>query len=474
MFQWRVLMEDYSGRLGLALAHPLYIAAGRALAMISQRHLPLLLNCFSGLGMAVALANLAAGAALLTGKRWVGLLTAAMLAITHTTWWLSTIAEVYTWSVAGLTAEMWLLVLLLRRPRWITLAGIGLVNGLGLCVHNFALLPLPVYLVVAVLLAAKGKLPVWSLAAAAGAWLVGAGLYLGMTIELAVSSGDWIAAIRSALMGNYAGQVTNLAAPSPRWKENAALSAMNFTGLLGPLAVVGWCRLRSKVGGAVAAAIAAVTLVHIAFFIRYPVPDQFTFILPTLVMLSVAAAVGVAALAGLSRKWRVAVVAVCLLSIIWQPVLYAAAPALAKRLAPGAQRKRKLPFRDEISYWLIPWKHNETSAKQFADAALAQAAPDGVILPDSTSGHPLLLVQKLYATQPSVTVQYAGQPLAPGKLTIPLLRETFADRKLYTVSNVPGHAPDCLIQNAQLTKQPEDVLYTVQLPTLVPVRKADR
>ena len=60
MFQYRVLTGDYWGDLGLALAHPLYIAAGRTLLLFSRQHLPLLLNAFSGLGMAIALANLAA------------------------------------------------------------------------------------------------------------------------------------------------------------------------------------------------------------------------------------------------------------------------------------------------------------------------------------------------------------------------------------------------------------------------------
>ncbi|MCK4602605.1 MAG: DUF2723 domain-containing protein, partial [Phycisphaerae bacterium] len=203
MFQWRILQGDYSGNLGLALAHPLYIAAGRVLCHISPRHLPFLLNSFSGLGMAVALANLAAVGALLTGRRWIGLTSAAILAVAHTVWWLSTIAETYTWSVAGLTAELWLLVILLRRPRWGVLAALALINGLGWGMHNFALLPLPVYVTIAVALIIKRKLPAWSLATAAAAYILGAGLYIGMIIDLAIRTGDAAGAVRSALFGNY-------------------------------------------------------------------------------------------------------------------------------------------------------------------------------------------------------------------------------------------------------------------------------
>ncbi|HOF18750.1 MAG TPA: hypothetical protein PK082_07550, partial [Phycisphaerae bacterium] len=286
MFQWRVLTGDYTGKLGLALAHPLYIVAGRALAAVSTEHLPALLNAFSGVGMAVALANLATVVALLTARRWIGLLIAAVLAVAHTPWWLATIAEVYTWSVAGLTAELWLLALLIRRPNWQALAALALVSGLGWSVHNFALLPLPVYLAVMVVLLVRRKLPAWSLAVAAAAYVVGAGPYLALIVPEAARAGI-VETVRSALVGNYGRQVANLAAVSMHWKANAVLTAMNFVSALLPLAVVGWIRLRRRLGGALAAALGAVTLIEIVFYVRYPVPDQFTFLLPSLAMIAV-------------------------------------------------------------------------------------------------------------------------------------------------------------------------------------------
>jgi len=141
MFQWRVLNSDLTGDLGLALAHPLYIAAGKLFMWFPLGDMPMRLNFLSGIGMAVALANLAAVLFLLTGKRWIGLIIAAIFALTHTAWWLSTIAEVYTLSLAGLSTELWLLILLLRNPRWYLLAGLAFVSGLGLAIHNLALLP---------------------------------------------------------------------------------------------------------------------------------------------------------------------------------------------------------------------------------------------------------------------------------------------------------------------------------------------
>ena len=78
MFQWRVLNSDLTGDLGLALAHPLYIATGKLFMWFPLGDMPMRLNFLSGMGMAVALANLAAVLFLLTGKRWIGFIIAAM------------------------------------------------------------------------------------------------------------------------------------------------------------------------------------------------------------------------------------------------------------------------------------------------------------------------------------------------------------------------------------------------------------
>ncbi|MBS3820411.1 MAG: DUF2723 domain-containing protein, partial [Phycisphaerae bacterium] len=175
-FQWRCLSGDLEGTMGLARAHPLYIAVGSVIARLAGPAMPLALNAFSGLGMAVALATFAAVACRLSGSRLAAVMMAALLGLAHTAWWLSTIAEVYTWSLAALAGEVYLLLRLLERPNWRWLSLLALVNGLGLCVHNFALLGLPVYGAVVAVLLAKRRLPARALLPAGAAWLLGAGL----------------------------------------------------------------------------------------------------------------------------------------------------------------------------------------------------------------------------------------------------------------------------------------------------------
>jgi len=394
MFQWRVLNGDFIGRRGLALGHPLYIAAAQILKPIDAGTLAGRLNFFSGLGMAVALANLAVVLTLLTGRGWIGLLTAAMLAVSHTVWWLSTLAEVYTWSVAGLTAELWLLVGLVRRPSGRRLAGLAFVSGLGLSLHNFALLPLPIYFVLAVVLVVRRRLGGRALAVGAIAWLSGASVYLGFVIHEAIATGDIAATMQSALFGNYASQVFNASSVSKNFKANMALSAFNFVSMLGPLAIVGWSRMGRRLGRPLALTLGALTVIELLFFIRYPVADQFTFILPTLVMVALSAGIGLSVLADVSRRVRICVVLLCVASVLAQPVLYSAGPTLLRATGVSVNRSRKLPFRSEIRYWLVPWKHNEDSARRFSVSALTRVRPGDLILSDSTSVYPLLVTRR--------------------------------------------------------------------------------
>ena len=453
IFQRRVLEEHYYPDAGLAISHPLYIAAGRVLLAIPIGSFTARLNFFSGLGMAVALANLMAVVMLLTGRRWIALAAAAMLAVCHTAWWLSTIAEVYTWSVAGMTGELWLLVMLMRRPRWGVLAGLAFVCGVGWCVHNFALLALPVYLAVAIVLVRKGRLPAWAIAAAAAAFCLGAGPYLAMIAHEVAATGSLLAGIRSALVGKYARNVLNFVSLSWYAKVNAALVCMNFVSFLGPLAVVGWFRLRRRAGPGLAAAIAALTVIHVVFAARYNVPDQFTFFLPSLVLIALAAGVGAAALAERSRRWRFAAIAACAISIAMPPAFYAAAPALAR--AVGLQRQERHRFRDELRYWLVPWKHNEDSAERFAAAALKQAAPDGVILTDSTARAAVLLVQRRDGLADGVTVWRSHETIPSYEAAPAKFRAALGGRTLYLYHRPTG----MLDADAEFSRGDTEALY---------------
>ena len=459
MFQLRVQRAEYTSPNGLALAHPLYIGLGQVAAAVPLGTLDARISFLSGLGMAVGLANLAVIVTMISENRLLAFLIAAMLGTAQTPWLLSTMAEVYTWTVAGLTAECYLLFRLARRPRWQTLAALAFVSGLGLSNHNLALLPLPAYGAFALSLVWRRRLHPAALLVAVVAYLLGAGPFLYLIAEEAARNRDIGGAIHGALFGNFKHAVLSVGFHWPYLKWNLCFLAMNFVGVLAPLAIVGVIRLR-RLGFWLALGIGYITAIHVLFLIRYPRPDMFTFGLPSLTMAALLAAVGATVLAERSALLRRLTIAGLLLSIVVQPAAYASAPHLARAWGVSAKRNRQLPFRDDLRYWLVPWKHNENSAERFATAALRQAAPDGIILSDGTALCPLLLYRYRNREFRGVSLIDCFDPNVQSFL------RTHGDRPIYLVAPGPTYTPKWLLSEAEITA--DGALCGLSFPQGVP------
>lgn len=413
-YQWRVLAGDWTTSQGLARAHPLYIAAGRGiLSLVGKTHLVYALNLLSSLGLAVALANFFLLAKMLTGKRWIALFGAAILGVCHTPWWLAEVAEVYTWSLAIFLGELVVLVSLIRRPATWKLCVMALLAGMGLSVHGFALLAYPVYFIVAIILVFKRKLSAWALADAIAFWFAGASLWLGQMIWLWQRT-DFSYALRNSLVGMYADKILTLSVHQEMLKINICLCSLNFLNFLLPFAVVGWWRFRRQLGGGVAAALGAITVIHAVFFIRYPVPDKFTFILPTLALIAVAAAVGMNVLASRSIAWKKAVIALAAVSVLLGPLCYLTLPhVLRGRL--GELGKQRWPHRDELTYWICPWKQNEISAEKHCTEKL-MSFPKNATVSDNGSATDffgMMVLQDVYGLRGDVKFKSSLLPGSP-------------------------------------------------------------
>jgi hypothetical protein len=278
-----------------------------------------------------------------------------------------------------------------------------------------------------------------------------------MIVSEALASADPANVVERAFFGNYLSTVLSFRLVGPYTKVNAGLASLNFASLLGPLALLGAARARRRLGGPLSLAIGAIALVEIIFVSRYHVPDQFTFLLPSLLMIALFAGVGLAVLAdGSTRRRRTAVIAV-VISVLLPPAVYGLSPWLLQVARVDAYRARQLPYRDEARYWLVPWKQNEDSAERFAREALQQAAPDGMIAADLTSLFPLLLVQERDDLGSGVSVMLYSTLDHLWKRDEASTRAALNSRSVYVVSPLKGHAPACLLDHASLRR--EGVLY---------------
>ena len=136
-------------------------------------------------------------------------------------------------------------------------------------------------------------------------------------------------------------------------------------------------------------------------------------------------------------------------------------PTSVRAAGVKISRRRRLPFRYEARYWLVPWKHNEDSPGRFATAALQQTGPDGVILADSTSSPPLLIVHQDNPDVQRVAVQCHRSPLGDYDRDPQVFRAILGARRLYVVSPEQQGLSGQLLADTEPVGRPVDepVLY---------------
>jgi hypothetical protein len=461
-FQYRMLTADFTGAYGLALSHPLYLLLAQGFALLfPQGGTCYAINLFSGVGLALAAAVLFALVTSLTGSRRCGVLASVTLGLSHMAWWLATLAEVYTWSLACLMLEVACLARICGRRdfRWVV-ALFGL-NGAHFAIHPAALLGLPVYGCVAWAVVRRGRGAEGRVGrvlryagragALAGVWLIGAGPLMWLTVAVCRESGDAAGTFASLLFGTqYQGAVLGTARPA--WglvRTNLLLAGASLLSPCWLLAARGWGAARGR--PFFRAALLGLTVTHALFWVRYFVPDQATFVLPTLGLAAVWMGMG-AARYGARTVTALLAVGMC--------VQVALPPLLAHTARCFAARGRTLPFRDEARYWLVPWKHNERSAQRFAAAVDRQLNAGDLLIGDRTAVNPVMAARaaKTVGTAWRLVSEWNGETEAETlTLAAAALRE---GRRVYVVSPVPGYAPAALLARYAFAK--EGVLWRVR------------
>jgi len=443
--QWRILTSDYTGVEGIALSHPLYIGMAHAFTHVCPLGTPLFrLNLFSALGMALALTLLALLVIRLTGSPWAALGSVLLLGLAHMPWWLATITEVYTWSLAAILCELVLLHALLTAPRSRTLVALALVTGLGLSIHDFSLLGLPVDLTVAVWLVRRGQIPARALGWSALAYVVGSSPYLGLMLREAIARQSFVAAASSALFGNdYAHQVLGLWSETIRLaKPNFCLFLLNFASPCWLLAALGLWVARWRMASSFRMCLLALTAIHGIFFLRYFVADQATFALPTLAMLAVWAGIGFAWVLERAAKYRGQWNVLLTAGLLVVPAVDWGICRLAEAYDLAPHRARALPFRHEMRYWLLPWKCNEHSAQLFTEAVWAQLKSGAILYADGSAAGPLLATAA--ASHRGTGVRIIS-PYDLDETELTNLVCAAPERPFYVVSPVPGYVPAGLL-----------------------------
>jgi hypothetical protein len=104
--------------------------------------------------------------------------------------------------------------------------------------------------------------------------------------------------------------------------------------------------------------------------------------------------------------------------------------------------REDIPYRDDVTYFLQPWKFGYQGADRFAREVFTQIEPDAVVYADNTTVAPLLILQQTEQQGGDVMIVSGSvhSPAAP-TLTPETLDRLLMDHPVYVVSDLPGYCP---------------------------------
>ncbi len=449
MIQYRVMHSDMEGKLGLALAHPLFYRLTIAGTKVLPGDMAFRINTVSALFGAIAAANLFLLVYTWLRELWPAIIATGSLALSHTFWQHAALPETYNLYLALLLGELIVLLHYSRTQDYLWLYLLALLNGLAIANHMLASIPAACYVVLVIYLLSRRQLPVRHIGVMALCWIIGALPYEMLILREIIEQGNVAGPLASALFGNsYHGDVMNTAITGRIIKENILFLLMNFPtynlllvipGIfairrLAPQRWLGWMVL-------------GLTVLFFAFAFRYTVPDRYAFFLPFYAMLALL--IGLGAHEFLRHKHGLGIKVILVVGLLLPVGAYLAAPAMAKQAGIHLGTRRTLPFRDDYRYFLQPWKHNDHSAECFAQIALVQVEPEAIIYADNTTVYSLLYMQEAKEIRPDVRV-VSGHVRTPGAedLSAENVKSALAQgTEIYVVTPQAGYCPEFLADN---------------------------
>ncbi len=424
--QYRILTGQLEHPVGLALSHPLHYWLGRAALHLPAGDPVWKINFLSALAGAATVGLLTVLVGALTRSGRAAVLAAATLALAHVFWQMSALAETYTLAASLMTLE-WLLLwryLRTRQPVW--LAAVFAANGLHVADHLLGLLTLATYGVLLIERVARRRIHLLWLFASAAAWLATASPYWTLVLAHFQRTGDGLATLRSALFGGVAGvpgferQVLNTALSWSQLKLAVLTFGYCFPSLAGLVALVGVLRRTGGTRRRFRRVLLVQTLIVFVFVGRYSIRDQYTYFVPVCVLTALWFGVGAATVL---RHWtgkRRVLTALLVANAVVPVFTYWVFPPLARERGWLRGQMRAIPFRDEYSHFLRPWRFLDDSPARLARDALAQAGDGGWILADSTTVFPIAVTAltahaprdvRIYWTTGMCLVPFGGELL---------------------------------------------------------------
>lgn len=430
--------------------HPLYVMLGHSLVrLFPHLHTPWLVNALSAVFGAAALTVCFALCYAQTRAYLAPLLAVLAIAVSHTFWFHSVTAEVYTLSVFLLLLSIYFVDRFERAGRLRFLVGGAFVLGLGVANHLMAVLAFPgflIYFAVAGRTSLKEHLTPSRVLLAGLAFVAGCSPYLVQFARmLRVFS-------LSEAFGPVVGSVflRELLATTPEILLSSALTYLMFLAYqfspIGLIAGVFGFFQRGKETGGLWGKVLAFYLVYTVFGVFYRVSDQFAFFLTSHVFFGISIGLGLQALwLKLPAARRQGLYAACGLLTLALPFLYSRTPVLARSFGVTDEAfgipQIGTGTRFGLAYYLDPNKRADTEAYEFGRDFFQRAPRDALIIAewyaDTDEYFILRYFAQVEARRPDIEI--VGWPLeAPftfdPRLAVRLVDEQVTERPVYLAS----------------------------------------
>ncbi|MHC4159680.1 MAG: protein O-mannosyl-transferase family [Planctomycetota bacterium] len=446
-YVWRIWNNNIEGVMGLALSHPLYIMIGIVVKHIPVGEFAWRMNIVSAVFGAVAVANLFLLLRLWLGRIIPSLIGAVTLAVSWTFWQQSAMAEVYTLHAVLMLGELIVLLLYMRSGRPEYLYFLGLINGLAIANHMWAVFGFACYTVLLVVLLARSRLGLKHFAIIVLMWVIGALPYEYLVIKGIVLSADMQATLVSAMFGKlWQANVLNVSMSVKIVLENIIFILLNFPTPNFMFLFVGlWALWKKAPSRSFANVLLALLVLYFAFAFRYTVVDRYVFFLPFYCLAAIL--IGLGADVILRRYYHKVLVPIMVIFVLLPIPIYYITPNVARKIYKPLGQRRQRPYRDEYDYFLQPWKAGYRGAEKFANEALNGVEEHAIIYSDSTIVHLLLYMRQAKSERHDVKIvsKYYMSENAPA-FTEDAIERLMESSPVYVVSPLPGYCPPFLLE----------------------------
>ncbi len=430
--------------------HPLYVIIGHSLVQLAPNiHTPWLVNAISAVFGAATIIILFLLCFAHTQSYAASLIAALSVTISHTFWFHSVTAEVYTLYAFLLLLSLYFFDRFERTGRFSLLVGSAFVLGLGVSNHLMTILAIPAFLIYLTLTKgtsslkniSPGKILILGLA-----FLAGFSPYL---IQFARMLRIFTF---SEVMGPAIGSVflQGLLATTPRMILNSLLTYLMFlayqfnpVGLL--IGGYGFFRAQ-RAGSSLWAKVLAFYLVYTVFGIFYRVSDQFAFFLISHVFFGISIALGLNYLISkFSPPRRNGVYAGVGLLILTMPLFYSQFPVIAKNIGITDQTfgipQIGTDTRYGLAYYMDPNKRSDTEAYLFGQEFFLRAPQNALIIAEWYTDTDEFFVLQYFSTVESLRpdIEIVGWPMESpinfnADLAVRLVEEQVQNRPVYLAS----------------------------------------